>query len=118
MIPRKPRPNSAPKRVRPAVLGHLPVPKDAQSRTQLGVRITEATHQQFKLAAVMRGRGVTVQALVEQAMRETGIVIATRKGRTSKVRDTGAFNAGRSAANSVAINQGIAARAEKGGRLH
>ena len=70
MIPRKPRPNSAPKRVRPAVLGHLPVPKDAQSRTQLGVRIPETTHQQFKLAAVMRGRGVTVQTLVEQAMLE------------------------------------------------
>jgi hypothetical protein len=70
MIPRKPRPNSAPKRVRPAVLALLPVPKEALSRTQLGVRITEATHQQFKLAAVMRGRGVTVQALVEQAMLE------------------------------------------------
>ncbi|MGD0109292.1 MAG: DUF2786 domain-containing protein [Rhodopila sp.] len=56
--------------------------------------------------------------LVEAALRETGIVISSKKGRGSKVRDTGAFNAGRSAANSVAINQGIAARAEKGGRLH
>lgn len=67
-MPRKPRPNLAPKRVRLAVLPQLPVPKEALSRTQLGVRITEATHQQFKLAAVMRG--ATVQTLVEQAMLE------------------------------------------------
>ncbi len=60
--------NTAPKRARTAVLADLPAPKEAQSRTQLGVRIAEATHRQLKLAAVMRG--VTVQTLVEQAMLE------------------------------------------------
>ena len=68
MIPRQSRPNSTPKRVRNPRLADWPAPKEAQSRTQLGVRIPEATHRQLKLAAVMRG--VTVQTLVEQAMLE------------------------------------------------
>ena len=68
MLTRKSRRNSAPKRVRTARLADLPAPKEAQSRTQLGVRIAEATHRQLKLAAVMRG--VTVQTLVAQAVLE------------------------------------------------
>jgi hypothetical protein len=56
--------------------------------------------------------------LFEAALKEVGIVIAKGKGSGPKVRDRGAFSAGRTAADSVAINAGIAARAEKGGRLH
>jgi hypothetical protein len=67
MNPRSRR-NSALKRARTAVLAELPAPKEAQSRTQLGVRIAEATHRQLKLAAVIRG--VAVQTLVEQAVME------------------------------------------------
>ncbi|MDQ2762576.1 MAG: hypothetical protein M3Y22_03520 [Pseudomonadota bacterium] len=54
--------------------------------------------------------------LVEAAMRDAGIVLGGARG-ASKPRDTNAFHAGRAAANTVAINAGIAARAERGGRL-
>jgi Protein of unknown function (DUF2786) len=56
--------------------------------------------------------------LVEAAMKEAGIEIAKGRSAGPKVRDRGAFLSGRSAADTVAINAGIAARAEKGGRLH
>jgi hypothetical protein len=68
MPPRKSRLKPAPKRGRTAAPADFPAPKEAQSRTQLGVRIAEATHRQLQLAAVMRG--MTVQTLVEQAMLE------------------------------------------------
>jgi hypothetical protein len=68
MTPRKYRPKSAPKRVRTAVLAELQASKKAQPKIQLGARIAEATHQQFKLASVISG--IDVQILVEKAMLE------------------------------------------------
>jgi hypothetical protein len=68
MTPRKSRPNLTPQRVRTAILADVQAPKEAQSKTQLGVRIAETTHQQFKLASVISG--IDMQILVEQAMRE------------------------------------------------
>lgn len=62
------RSNTRRNRPRPAIQADLLAPKETQSKTQLGVRIAEATHRQLKLAAVIRG--VTVQTVVEQAMRE------------------------------------------------
>jgi hypothetical protein len=68
MTLRKFRPNSTPKRVRTAVVADLQAPEEAQSKIQLGVRIAETTHQQFKLASVISG--IDMQILVEKAMRE------------------------------------------------
>jgi hypothetical protein len=42
--------------------------RNAEAKTQLGARISEAKYRQLKLAAVLRG--VTVQTLVEQAIQE------------------------------------------------
>jgi predicted HicB family RNase H-like nuclease len=68
MTARKPRSNTPRNRVPPAVQADFLSPKEAHSKTQLGVRIAETTHRQLKLAAVMRG--MTVQTLVEQAVFE------------------------------------------------
>jgi hypothetical protein len=68
MTPRKFRPHSTPKRVWTAVVADVQAPKGTKSKTQLGARIAETTHQQFKLASVISG--IDMQILVEQAMRE------------------------------------------------
>jgi hypothetical protein len=68
MTPRKSRLNSTSKRVRTAVVADLQAAEEAQSKIQLGARIAETTHQQFKLASVISG--IDMQILVEQAMRE------------------------------------------------
>jgi len=68
MTLRKSRLNSTRNRVGTAVLADVQSPKEAQSKTQLGVRIAETTHQQFKLASVISG--IDMQILVERAMRE------------------------------------------------
>ena len=72
MTPRKFRPNSTPKRVRTAVVADLQAPEEAQSKIQLGVRIAETTHQQFKLASVISG--IDMQILVEKSLLERDTV--------------------------------------------
>jgi DNA-nicking Smr family endonuclease len=68
MTPRKSRPNSTSKRVRTAAVADVQAPEEAQSKIQLGARIAETTHQQFKLVSVISG--IDMQILVEQAIRE------------------------------------------------
>jgi hypothetical protein len=69
MTTKKSRSNMPRNRAPAAVQADFLAPKEAQSKTQLGVRIAEMAHQQLKLAAVMN-RGITVQMLVEQAVFE------------------------------------------------
>lgn len=54
--------------------------------------------------------------LVNAAMKDAGIFV-TNGGRGSRIRDRAAFHAGSAAANNVALNAGIAARADRGGML-
>jgi hypothetical protein len=63
----KTRSNSGSKRRPVAPQAEWP-PQNAEAKTQLGARISEAKYRHLKLAAVLRG--VTVQTLVEQAIQE------------------------------------------------
>jgi hypothetical protein len=64
----KTRVNPGQNRPPAAPVAALPARKVAEPKTQLGARVSETTHRQLKLAAVLRG--VTVQTLVEQAIQE------------------------------------------------
>ena len=63
----KSRSNAAVNRRSHALDSSLPV-RNAEPKTQLGARISEAKYRELKIAAVLRG--VTVQNLVEQAIQE------------------------------------------------
>jgi hypothetical protein len=84
---------------------------------RLGERLAEL---KSKRDFTQRGTGTDLVSikmpLVNEAMRDLGIVLSAGRSGPA-IRDRGAYDAGRSAANNVAINAGIAGRAERGGRL-
>jgi hypothetical protein len=66
-VARKSQSNPGSRR-RPAVADASLPARSVEAKTQLSTRISEAKYRQLKLAAVLRG--ITVQALIEQAIQE------------------------------------------------
>lgn len=85
--------------------------------TRLGERLDEL---KSKRDFTRRAAGTDLVAIKWPLIEDAFLSLGLRLGRGSSgraVRDTGAYQAGQSAANKVQINQGIAGRGQVGGRL-
>jgi len=86
--------------------------------SRLGDRLTELkSKRDFQQRTSGRDLVAIKFPLVQAAFDKLGISLGSGKGRGRSIRDTSAYNAGRSAADRVSINPGISGRGQAGGRL-